>query len=266
MRVSVVDIAVIVVLGLSLFSFSTKYQPKYEFEYSGSQIYKMVQECEMQDATGFLYTVFVKGYWNADIGHFEQEGFVTGTGRGYFEMVLHDGRIISVGGKQSYKEDIQAVEITLQLKSKSSVFYELKPIKGSISEVKKYIEDSSSFIQYPREDISLSCVLTVEADAPPDITLEAEIEDALRKAIFYMKKADIEFHGDGITVAVERLSMKDFDTVFSILERYFHVGSVYTGDVTVVYQTAQEIEVEDVPVLESYQSENVYSGSVHVRV
>jgi hypothetical protein len=265
-KVSVVDIAVIVILGLSLFSFSTKYQPRYEFEYSGSQIYKMVQECEIQDATGFLYTVFVKGYWNADIGHFEQEGFVTETGRGYFEMVLHDGRIISVGGKQSYREDIQAVDITLQLKSKSSVFYELKPFKGSESDVKKYIEESSSFIAYPEEDTAISCVLTVEADAAPDITLEAEIEDALRKAIFYMKKADVSLQDDGLTVTVERLSMKDFDTVFDVLERYFSLGQVYTGDIKVVYQTAEEIEVEDVPVLESYQNEDIYSGSVHVRV
>jgi hypothetical protein len=265
-KVSVVDIAVIAILGLSLFSFSTKYQPKYEFEYSGSQIYKMVQECEIQDATGFLYTVFVKGYWNADIGHFEQEGFVTETGRGYFEMVLHDGRIISVGGKQSYREDIQAVDITLQLKSKSSVFYELKPFKGSKSDVKKYIEESSSFIAYPEEDSAISCVLTVEADAAPDITLEAEIEDALRKAIFCMKKADVALHDDGLTVTVEKLSMKDFDTVFDVLERYFSIGLVYTGDIKVVYQTAEEIEVEDVPVLESYQNEDIYSGSVHVRV
>ncbi|MBU6997994.1 MAG: hypothetical protein HXS41_12145 [Theionarchaea archaeon] len=266
MRVSVVDIAVIVILGLSLFSFSTKYQPKYEFEYSGSQIYKMVQECEIQDATGFLYTVFVKGYWNADIGHFEQEGFVTDTGRGYFEMVLHDGRIISVGGKQSYREDIQAVDITLQLKSKSSVFYVLKPFKGSTSEVRARIEASSSFITYPQEDTAISCVLTVEADAAPDITLEAEVEDTLRKAIFYMKKADVVLQENGMTITVERLSMKDFDTLFDILEQYFSIGSVFTGDIEVVYQTAEEIEVEDVPVLESYQDEHIYPGSVHVRV
>jgi hypothetical protein len=106
----------------------------------------------------------------------------------------------------------------------------------------------------------------VEADAAPDITLEAEIEDALRKAIFYMKKADVVLHDDGLTVTVEKLSMKDFDTVFDVLERYFSIGLVYTGDIKVVYQTAEEIEVEDVPVLESYQNEDIYSGSVHVRV
>jgi hypothetical protein len=270
MKVSVVDVIVIALIGLSLFSFSTKYEPKYEFEYSGSQIYKVVRECDILDSTGFLYTVFVKGYWNYDIGHFEQEGVVVSTGRGYIEIVLHDGREVTVGGKMSYKEDIQAVDITIQLKSKSSVIYLLRPSKGLRSDIASYIEKSAGFIDYLKEDIAVTCVLTLDADTragiKPSITLEAELEDILRKEIFFMKKADVEVYDDGVTVAVERLSMKEFERIFEILERYFVIEEMYTGDIEVFYQTAEEIDDEDVLTLESHTEEDIHPGSIHVRV
>ena len=282
MRITAVDVVVIVLLGLSLFSFSTKYEPKYEFEFPGSQIIKIVRECDIQDASGFLYTVYVRGYWNTDVGHFEEEAFVVETGRSYVMLVLRDGRTVTAGGRMSYKEDIQIQDIQIRLKSKSSVAYVLKPGKGSKDEVKTYIEESAHFVNYPKEDIAITCVLTMGADTAsyvreptleeglnqvdPVIVVEAEIEDAVRKEIFFMKSADVEIYDDGITVSVKRLSLKEFNRLFEVLERYFLIQEVYTGDITVVYQTAEEIDENDVKTLESYGENGVYPGSVHVRV
>lgn len=281
MKVSVVDVMVIIVVGVSLFSFSTKYEPKYEFTYSGSQIYKVVRECDILDSTGFLYTVFVKGYWNYDVGHFEGEGFVTNTGRGYIEMVLRDGTIVTVGGKMGYKEDIQAVDVNIYLKNKSSVVYVLKPKRGSQNEIKEYITDSAQFIDYPQEDIAITCVLTMGVDTglvlepgigevlsstEPGIEMEAEIEDVLRKKIFFMKNIDIELYDDGMTVSVERLSLKEIDVLFDVLQQFFCIQTMYTGDILVFYQTAEEIDENDVVPLESYTGEYVYPGLIHVRV
>ena len=266
MKVTVVDVVVIVLVGLSLFSFSTKYEPKYEYGFSGSQIYKAVRECEELDSTGFLYTVYVRGYWNADVGHFEEEAFVVDTGRGYMELVLKDGRTVTVGGKMAYKEDVQAVDIEIHIKSKSSVIYLLRPKKGLKEEIKEYVETSGEFINYAKEDIAITAVVTMEADTDPSILMESEIEDALRKEIFFMKKADVEVYEDGLTVSVERLSMKEYDHFFTVLERYFCIQGIYTGDITVVYQTAEEIDVEDVVGLEAYTGDGVYPGSIHVRV
>lgn len=265
-KVTVVDVIIIVLVGLSLFSFSTKYEPRYEYGFSGSQIYKAVQECEELDSTGFLYTVYVRGYWNADVGHFEEEAFVVDTGRGYLQVKLKNGRTVTIGGKMAYKEDVQAVDIEIHIKSKSSVVYLLEPIKGSKDEVKEYVNASAGFINYEKEDIAVTAVLTMEAEPDPSILLEAEIENTLQKEVFFMKKVDVEVYEDGVTVSVERLSMKEYETFFEVLERYFSIHELYTGDITVVYQTAEEIDVEDVVHLESYQGGQVYPGSIHVRV
>jgi hypothetical protein len=265
-KVSVIDIFVIILVGVSLFSFSVKYQPRYTYEFSGSQIYKVVNECEVLDSRGFLYTVFVKGYWNVDVGHFEQEGFVTDTGRGYIEMVLKNGRVVTIGGKMGYKEDIQATEVEIRIKSKSSVAYVLKPVTGDKEDVKEYIVDSSSFIGYGKEDIAITCEFAIAADVAPNIVTESEIEDVLRKAIFFMKDASIDIHTDGVTVSVVRLSMEEFDTFFEILEKYFTVTEMYTGDIKVIFQTSEEIDVNDVVPLEAYEGDSVYPESVHVRV
>jgi hypothetical protein len=265
-KISVVDVFVIVLVGVSLFSFFTKYEPKYTYEFSGSQIYRAVRECDELDSTGFLYTVYVKGYWNMDVGHFEEEGVVTGTGRGFIEMVLRDGRTVTVGGRMSYKEDIQAVDIEIRLASKSSVAYWLKPVRGSKDDIKKYVEDSSRFINYEKQDIAVTAVLVIDTDTEQSLELESEIEDVLRTEIFFMKKGDIEIYDDGITVFLERVSLEEFDDVIVILETYFEVGEIYARDVKVVYQTAEEIDVEDVVVVEAYTSDVIYPGSIHVRV
>ena len=266
MKVTVVDVAIIALIGLSLFSFSTKYNPKYEFGYSGSQIYKVVQECDNLDSKGFLYTVHVKGFWNTDITEFEQEGFVCNTGRGHLVLVLKDGSVVTVGGLMSYKEDIQGKQFEIRLKSKSSVIYSLKPEKGSKQKIKDYIEDSSQFIFYPREDMAVSCTFTMEADTEESIIVESEVEDILRKELFFMKAADVEIYDDGLKVTVKRLSMKEFDHFFEILEDYFVIQDIYTGDISVFYQTAEEILVEDIPKLESYEGDGIYPGRIHVRV
>ncbi|MGD2250153.1 MAG: hypothetical protein PVF58_17250 [Candidatus Methanofastidiosia archaeon] len=265
-KVSIIDIFVIVLVGVSLFSFSVKYQPRYTYEFSGSQIYKVVKECEVLDGSGFLYTVFVKGYWNVDVGHFEQEGFVIGTGRGYIEMVLKNGRVVTIGGKMGYKEDIQATEVEIRIKNKSSVSYVLRPITGDTNKVKEYIVGSTSFIGYGKEDIAITCELAIAADVTPNIVTESEIEDVLRKTIFFMKDVSIDIHTDGVKVSVVRLSMEEFDTFFEILEKYFTVKEMYTGDINVIFQTSEEIDVNDVVPLEAYQGGAVYSESVHVRV
>ena len=79
-----------------------------------------------------------------------------------------------------------------------------------------------------------------------------------------MKKADVEVYDDGVTVSVERLSLREFDTIFEVLERYFTVQEIYTGNIMVYYQTSEEIDVNDVVPLESYNSNGV--SNVHVRV
>jgi hypothetical protein len=266
MKINVIDVFVLALLGLSLFSFSTKYEPKYEFEYSGSQILKVVRECDIQDSTGARYTVFVKGYWNSDIGHFEEEGFVLETGRGFLILGLRDGQSVSVGGLMSYKEDVQAVDIELRILSKSSVIYVLQPFQGSREDIKTYIVQSGHFIDYAKEDIAITGVFTIEADTGPSITEESKIEDALSKAIFFMKSADVELYDDGMKITVERLSMSEYDRFFDIIETQVSIGEIYTQDLTVFYQTSEEIDENDVVRLESYKGNGIYPGSIHVRV
>jgi hypothetical protein len=266
MKITIIDIFVVALLGLSLFSFSMKYTPKYEFEYSGSQILKVVRECDIQDSTGALYTVFVKGYWNYDIGHFEEEGFVLETGRGYILLGLRDGRKVSVGGLMSYKEDVQAVDIKLRILSKSSVIFMIKPFQGSKDDIKAYIEQSADFIQYDNIDIAITGTFVMEADTESSIIKETKMEDNLTKAIFFLKHADVELYDDGLKITVDRLSLSEYDTFFEIVEDFLSIDDLYIQDMMVFYQTSEEIHVQDVVPLESYAGDGVYPGSVHVRV
>lgn len=184
MKITVVDVFVIILVGLSLFSFYAKYDFNYKSRYSGSQIEDVIQECDLLDNSGFSYTMYVKGYWNLDIGHFEEEAFVIDTQEECLTLILKDGRTVTVGGPRNYRADIQAVDIEVYVTSKSSVIYQLKPVRGSREEISKYIENSSGFISYPREDIAVTAVFVVNADIEPSLLLESEIEDELRSKIF----------------------------------------------------------------------------------
>lgn len=265
MKITVVDVFVVILLGLSLFSFYTKYDPAHELGYSGSEIKEVVHTCDTLDRAGFLYTVYVRGYWNFDIGHFEEEAFVCTTGKDYLVLALKNGRTVTVGERLSYKEDIQVTNVEIHIRSKSSVIYFLRPAAGSQQEIIKYIETSSGFINYPKEDIAVTAMFTIDTEVTPSILLESEIEHELRRKIFFMKKVDVEID-NGVTVFVEQLSMKEVQKVFEVLKEYVHIKDIYTGDINVFYQTAQEIDVEDIPVLESYEGNGVYNVSVYVRV
>jgi len=265
MKITVVDVFVVILLGLSLYSFYAKYDPAHELGYSGSEIVEVVQKCDTLDSAGFLYTLYVRGYWNFDVGHFEEEAFVCDTEKDYLVLVLKDGRTVTVGKRLSYKEDIQATNVELHIKSKSSVIYFLRPAAGSQQELINYIEKSPGFINYSKEDIAVTTIFTVDTDVNPSILLESEIEHELRRKIFFMKKVDVEID-NGVTVFVEKLSMKEVEKVFEVLEKYVNIKDIYTGDIKVFYQTAQEIDVEDIPILESYEGNGVYQVSVYVRV
>ena len=166
----------------------------------------------------------------------------------------------------SYKEDVQAVDITLHILSKSSVIYMLKPFRGSKEAIKDYIEQSDDFINYGREDIALSGTFVMEADSEPSLIEETILEDTLAKTIFFMKSADVELYDDGVKITVDRLSISEYDIFFTIIEDAVSIQDIYVSDIIVFYQNSEEIEVKDVVPLESYTGNGVYKDSIHVRV
>jgi hypothetical protein len=262
MKITVIDVFVIIVVGLSLFSFYTKYDFTYRSRYSGSHIEDAIQECDLLDSLKFSYTVYVKGYWNLDIGHFEEEAFVIDTQKECLTLVLKDGRTVTVGGPRNYRADIQAVDIEVNVTSKSSVIYQLPPVRGTEEEISTYIETSSGFIHYPREDIAVTACFVCSADIEPSLLLESEIEDVLRRSIFFMKRVDVEIYHNELTVSVAQLSITEIATVFEIFQAYC-ITDVYMEKITVVYQATEEIDAEDIPTIESYEGNSVYNIDVY---
>lgn len=263
MKITIVDIFVIILVGLSLFSFYSKYDFNYKSSYSGSQIEDAIQECDFLDSLGVLYTVYVKGHWNLDIGHFEEEAFVINTQKECLTIILKNGRTVTIGKPKNYKTDVQASNIEIYIKSKSSVIYQFKSVRGSKKEILNYIENSSRFITYEREDISLNAIFLFYSDIRPSLLLESEIEDELRRTIFFMKGADVEIYPNELMLSVERLSIKEIEKVFEILEKHCFIKDISVGEIVVIYQAAQEIDAEDISILESYEGGGVYEISVY---
>jgi hypothetical protein len=270
-RLTFTDYLILFFVILALLSFASKYiprigSPEYDSDFSGSQIYSAVAFCENLESKGFLYTVYVKGFFTSDYTPFEKEGFLVGTGRGNFTLKLPTGETFSVGGGGSYLEDVQAEHITVHQKSKSTVMFSLVDFEAENGEqALQKIRDAISFIHYPREEIAVSATVSIDASLSPQASEEAFLESQMSKNVFHLKGVTVRMKEDGFAITVEKINVDGFSYIFSLLSP-FKTGRMYFSDTKVFFQTAEEIDPHDIDILERHTDPAIVPGSIHVRV
>jgi len=256
MRIKFLDFLVILLILICLFSYFSKYrsyEQKDTLEYSGSQIFKAIRDFENYTSKGFLYNVQIIGRLNMDDSKFEDTGFVTDTGKGYFILKDYEGKRYSVGGIMSYKEDVSAEKIVMRIENKSTVFYEAKPIETrNFEELYNYIADASKFMEFKGiYDIAISGDFTV---VPYN-----DVNEDLEK-IIYCKN----LYFDGNTLKLEQLSIKELKSLDSIIKP----EKIYTGDFWVIIRTQNEIEELEKYKIKEEGNNNpfIYKDSIHIRL
>ena len=256
MRIRVLDLLILLLALISLVSYFSQYgeyHQKEKLEYSGSQIFKAIRDFDNYASKGFLYTVQVEGRLNMDDSLFEDTGFVVETGRGYFVLKNYEGDTYTVGGVMSYKEDISAERITMEVKNKSTVFYLAKPIETKeFKDLKTQITTISSFMAFKEiDDIAITGEITVV----PSTDLSGELP-----SIIYCRSSSL----DGTTLTVEQLSMREMESLDTILEP----TSLYTGDLWVIIRTGEEIKELEKYEITKWDDENpqIYEDSIHIRL
>ena len=270
-RPTATDFFVLLFAIFALASFAAKYAPRmsspaYDFEFSGSQIYSAVAFCENLESKGFLYTVYVKGFYASDYTPFDKEGFMVQTGRGNFIMKMPDGQKFSVGGRGSYLEDVQAERITIHQKSKSTVIFSLADFKAqNAEEAVRKIKDVTSFIHYGKEEMALSATISIGARLSPSAAEEASLISQMEKNVYHLKDASIVMKEDGFVITVEKINIDNISYIFSLLSQY-NTGEAFFSDTKVFYQTAEEIDPHDIDNFESHADPAIVPGSIHVRV
>ena len=256
MRIKFLDFLVILLVLICLFSYFSKYreyEQKGTLEYSGSQIFKAIKDFENYTSKGFLYNVKIIGRLNMDDSKFEDTGFVTETGKGYFILKDYEGKRYSVGGVMSYKEDVSAEKIVMRIENKSTVFYEAKSIEiKNFEELCEHIRNMSEFMEFKGiYDIAVSGEFTVV----PYSDLNEELEK-----IIYCKNT----HFDNETLKLEQFSIRELKNLDSIIKP----EKIYTGDFWVIVRTEKEIDELEKYGIKEEDDDNpyIYKDSIHIRL
>lgn len=256
MRIKFLDFLIFLLILICLFSYFSKYgeyKQRETLEYSGSQIFKAIKDFENYTSKGFLYNVKIVGRLNMDDSKFEDTGFVTETGKGYFIFKDYDGKRHSIGGVMSYKEDVSAEKIIMTVENKSTVFYEAKPIETkNFEELYNHIVDVSEFMEFKGiYDIAISGEFTVI----PYSDVNEELE-----RIVYCKNV----HFGENTLKLEQFSIKELENLDSIIKP----EKIYTGDFWVIVRTENEIEELEKYKIKETDDENpyIYKDSIHIRL
>ena len=267
-RLNLFDLAIIVLVVAALVSFSAKYlekEPIDEYTYTGSQIYGAIRFFDLSDGKGFRYLVKVDGSYISDYSSFSEEGIVVGTSQGTFLLKLNDGRILTVGGRTSFREDVAAHQIKVTMLNGSTVNYMQKGFFASdLTEAKKIINDTSNFLdKYNIQDATISGDIAVDGRFPNDITFEKELSDKIAKEIFYLKDVKVKSSENGILVTVTALGTNDFEKLQSILSPYGPTKYYFPDFRTFVL--TDNIPNADVSLIENNKIEGII-GDIHVRI
>jgi len=267
-RFNLFDLAIIVLLVASLISFSTKYfekEPIDEYSYTGSQIYNAVRFFDLSDGKGFRYLVKVDGSYISDYSPFSEEGVVVGTSEGTFLLKLKDGRILNVGGRTSFKEDIAAHQIKVIMLNGSTVSYTQKSFfVDNLNEAKYLINSTSKFLDnYSIIDTTIYGDIVIDGNFPNNATFERELSDKIEKEIFYLKGVKVKSSENGIILSLEGIGTNDFDKLNSILSPY-NPTKYYFPDFKTFVLT-DDIPNNDISLIQNNKEEEII-GDVHVRI
>lgn len=268
-RLNLFDLAIIVLVVASLISFSSKYiekEPVDEYTYTGSQIYSAIRFFDFSDGKGFRYLVKVDGSYTSDYATFNEEGVVIGTSsQGTFSMKLEDGRILTVGGRTAYKEDIASKEIKVTMLNGSAVHYLQKGFSANdLSEAKSIIQNTSKFLSnYNIIDTTVSGNIAIDGKFPKNITFEKELSDKITKEIFYLKDVKVSSSDNGIIINVNGFGANDFEKLQSVLSPY-NPTKYYFSDFKAVVLT-DNIPKDDISPIESSKFDEII-GDIHVRI
>jgi hypothetical protein len=267
-RLNLFDLAIIVLVVAALVSFSTKYfekEPIDEYTYTGSQIYGAIRFFDLSDGKGFRYLVKVDGSYISDYSPFSEEGIVVGTSQGTFLFKLKDGRILNVGGRTSFREDVAAHQIKVTMLNGSTVNYLQKGFFASdLVEAKTIINNVSNFlVKYNIQDTTISGDIAIDGRFPNDITFERELSDKIAKEIFYLKDVKVKSSENGILLTVTGLGTNDFEKLQSILSLYGPTKYYFSDFRTFVL--TDNIPNSDVSLIENNKVEGII-GDIHVRI
>jgi hypothetical protein len=267
-RLNLFDLAIIVLVVAALVSFSTKYfekEPIDEYTYTGSQIYGAIRFFDLSDGKGFRYLVKVDGSYISDYSPFSEEGIVVGTSQGTFLLKLKDGRILTVGGRTSFREDVAAHQIKVTMLNGSTVNYIQKGFfVSNLTEAKTIISDTSNFLsKYNIQDNTISGDIAIDGIFPNDITFEKELSDKIAKELFYLKDINVKSSENGILLSVTGLGTNDFEKLQAILSPYGPTKYYFPDFRTFVL--TDNIPNSDIPLIENNKIEGII-GDIHVRI
>ncbi|KYC44690.1 MAG: Archaeal transcriptional regulator TrmB [Candidatus Methanofastidiosum methylothiophilum] len=267
-RFNLFDLAIIVLVVASLISFSTKYfekEPIDEYSYTGSQIYGAIRFFDLSDGKGFRYLVKVDGSYITDYSPFSEEGVVVGTSQGSFLLKLQDGRIFTVGGRTSFKEDVASHNIKVKMLNGSTVSYLEKGFfSKDLIEAKNRINNTSKFVaNYNIIDTTISGDIVIDGNFPNNITFQRELSDRIAKEIFYLKDVKIKSSENGIILSVSSLGTNDFEKLQSILSP--HGPTKYYFPDFRTFVLTDNIPKSDIPIIQNNKIEGVI-GDIHVRI
>lgn len=267
-RFNLFDLAIIVLVVASLVSFSTKYfekEPIDEYSYTGSQIYSAIRFFDLSDGKGFRYLVKVDGSYISDYSPFSGEGVVVGTSQGTFLLKLKDGKILTVGGRTSFKEDIASHNIKVTMLNGSTVSYLEKGFfVNDLIEAKNQINATSLFLDnYNIIDTTISGDIAIDGKFPNNITFEKELSDKISKEIFYLKDVKVKSSENGIILSVTGLGTNDFEKLQSILSLYGPTKYYFPDFRTFVL--TDNIPNSDISIIQASSVEGII-GDIHVRI
>ncbi len=267
-RLNLFDLAIIVLLVASLFSFSTKYyerEPVDEYTYTGAQIFNAIRFFDLADGKGFRYLVRVEGSYISDYSSFNEEGIVVGTSQGTFLLKLKDGRILSVGGRTSFREDVAAHNMKVTMLNGSTVHYMHTGFYASdLLEAKDTINNTSEFLDdYRIIETTISGEIAIDGNFPRSVTFEKELANTISNKIFHLKNINVESSENGIILKVNGLGTKDFETLQSILSP-FDPSRYYFPDYRTVVLT-DTIPRRDISLIKGTKLEGLI-GEIHVRI
>ncbi|MCC7568104.1 MAG: hypothetical protein KO463_00615 [Candidatus Methanofastidiosa archaeon] len=247
-RPTVIDAIIALILLFSLYSFLSAeagvYRQVDEYYYTGSQIYKATNYMAFLDSKGFLYEAEIRGYWWSDYLEFRESGYVIDTGEGSFSLLRTTGEVVTIGGRMSYKEQIGASEIRLIIKTSSVVTARMYSAGyPSFDDYLATVRDTTSFLdRFSIDDVAITGSVSFDAQVTPSRVTEAELEDLLRKELYYVKGITVSTTPTGITLSIEQGTLTELAAVPALLaSQGIEMGPVFVSDATVIVRTLGEI-------------------------
>jgi len=278
-RINLIDVLIILILIFSAYSFIMKesavYEQVDEYYFTGSQIYKATNSMDYLDSKGFLYDTWVRGYWWSDYLAFQETGYVINTGQGSFSFLRQDGEVVDIGGRMSYKEQIGASEIRLIIRTKSVVSYRMySATYNNLEEFLQELSSTASFLnEFQIDGIAISGTISFDQILEPSKVLDSEINDSLRKEMYYVKDISFTSYENGAAIELVQATIEELEALDGVLSRYgISIGEIFSSDLNVFVRTGKEIGELDKYWIKEHISEELSSrvdpdeNSIHIRL